>query len=150
MNISSPIFKIGEEIPSRYTCDGKNVSPTLLFSDIPPAAKTLALVVDDPDSFAGVWTHWLVWNIPPTTKEIREGSVPKDAREGLTSFNTVGYRGPCPRKGNHRYFFKLYALDIALSLPGGSSKDALIEAMRGHILADAEVYGRYERKKQDG
>lgn len=149
MDIKTNAFKNGKEIPARYTCDGVNINPPLTISDVPEDAKALALIVDDPDSFAGVWTHWLAWNIPPETKEIGEGSVPKGAIEGVTSFSTTGYGGPCPQKGNHRYFFKLYALDAVLDLQSGAAKEELIESMRGHILTEAEVYGHYERKKQD-
>lgn len=147
MIISTEAFKEGEEIPSEYTCDGKDVSPALSFSEIPLAAKSLALIVDDPDSPVGVWNHWTIWNIPPKVSGLKSGEVPPSSREGVTSFSSIGYGGPCPGKGRHRYFFKLYALDEELSLPEGSTKEKLIEDMRGHIIAETELFGTYERKK---
>lgn len=148
MKISSPVFDNGKSIPSRYTCDGENINPQLVFSDVPASAKSLALIVDDPDSPTGIWTHWLLWNIPQNTKEIGEGKIPRGAVQGETTFGAAHYGGPCPGKGNHRYFFKIYALDIILSLPATSEKDALIKAMKGHIIAEAEMYGWYESRSR--
>jgi|SRR3989344_3990039 len=147
MIISTKAFKDGEEIPAEYTCDGNDISPELVFSDIPRETKSLALIVDDPDSPVGVWNHWTIWDIPPNIAGLKKGEVPQNAREGVTSFGGVGYGGPCPGKGRHRYFFKLYALDSVLELPQKSSKEELIESMLGRIIAEAEVYGTYERKK---
>lgn len=147
MQITSPEFKNGAQIPKRYTCDSKNINPELLFSDIPAGAKSLVLIMDDPDSPTGVWNHWLVWNISPDIHEIQEGNVPSGALEGKTTFGEIGYGGPCPHKGRHRYFFKLYALDTVLGISAGVSKEVLINAMKAHILTEAELLGTYERKK---
>ena len=146
MNIKSPAFNNGKSIPSQYTCDGEDINPELVFSDVPTGAKSLALIMDDPDSPTGIWTHWLLWNIPPTTKEINEGKVPRGVVQGETTFGAAHYGGPCPGKGNHRYFFKLYALDTILDLSTGSEKDTLVEAMKGHIVSEAEMYGWYESR----
>lgn len=146
MKISSPAFEANQIIPSKYTCDGENISPPLQITDIPANAKSLVLITDDPDAPAGTWTHWTVWNILPETKEIGENSAPIGAVEGVTSFGSKGYGGPCPPSGTHRYFFKLYALDKILDLPP-SAKDSDIEkAMAGHILDKAEVVGLYKRQ----
>ena len=149
MKINSLAFNNGKSIPSQYTCDGEGVNPELVFSDVPTGAKSLALIMDDPDSPTGIWTHWLLWNISPNIKEISEGKVPRGAVQGETTFGASHYGGPCPGKGNHRYFFKLYALDTMLNIPAGTVKDKFIEIMKGHIIAEAEMYGWYERKKQD-
>ncbi len=147
MKISSPAFENTGEIPSKYTCDGDNVNPPLSFVDIPDGTKSLALTVDDPDAPVGLWVHWLVWNIDPQTNEILENSIPLGSTEGITSFGKAGYGGPCPPDREHRYFFKLYALDITLDLPGTEKKDRLENAIQGHILAQAELMGRYDRKR---
>lgn len=147
MTIKSSAFNNGKSIPSQYTCDGEDTNPQLMFSDVPESAKSLALIMDDPDSPTGIWTHWLLWNISPNTKEIFEGKVPRGALQGETTFGAAHYGGPCPGKGNHRYFFKLYALDTVLNVKAGTGKDALVDAMKGHILTETEMYGWYERKK---
>lgn len=146
MTIASTAFGHNERISSMYTCDGKNVSPPLLFTDVPNEAKTFALIADDPDAPVGTWVHWLLWNVRPTLTEIPENSVPPGAIEGTTSFKKTGYGGPCPPFGTHRYFFKLYALDVSLDLPPSSGKKELERAMDGHILAKAELIGLYSRK----
>lgn len=148
MEIHSPIFKSGDDIPPQYTCDGEDINPPLTFDAIPVDAKSLVLIMDDPDSPTGTWTHWLLWNISPTIKEVGEGSVPRDAVQGETTFSATRYGGPCPGKGNHRYFFKLYALDSMVNLPVGSGKDRLMDAMKGHILAETEMYGWYESRSR--
>lgn len=147
MKIISKAFSNGAHIPERYTCDGENINPALEILDVPSGAKSLALIVDDPDSPTGVWNHWLVWNISPDTREIREGSVPHGTLQGKTTFGEMGYGGPCPHKGMHRYFFKLYALDSVFDIPTGSLKEVLIGVMKGHVLAEAELLGTYQRKK---
>ncbi|MDO8572664.1 MAG: YbhB/YbcL family Raf kinase inhibitor-like protein [bacterium] len=147
MEIHSPIFKSGDDIPPQYTCDGEDINPPLTFDAIPVDAKSLVIIMDDPDSPTGTWTHWLLWNISPNTKEIGEGSVPRGAVQGGTTFGASGYGGPCPGHGKHRYFFKCYALDVVLDIPEGSKKEILMESMKGHILAEAEMYGCYQRKK---
>ncbi len=146
LTLSSPAFKHHEHIPSKYTCDGSDVSPHLLVGSVPAGTKSLALIVDDPDAPRGTWVHWVVWNISPDTKEIKEGSVPAGAHQGMNDFRQLHYGGPCPPSGTHRYFFKLYALDSVLS-PGANASKANVErAMQGHILAQAELVGMYQRK----
>jgi len=145
MKLESSAFEHNGSIPSKYTCDGNNVSPPLRISEIPSEAKSLVLIMDDPDAPVGVWDHWLVWNIPPETAEIAEGQEP----EGVIGKNTggkLGYQGPCPPDREHRYFFKLFALDTQLDLPPETAdKKDLEAAMEGHILGQTELMGRYNR-----
>jgi hypothetical protein len=145
MKIESPAFSNNQFIPSKYTCEGDNVNPPLRFSEIPQTAKSLVLIVDDPDAPSGTWVHWTVWNISPNTQEITENSVPEGAVEGLTDFGKPGYGGPCPPSGVHRYFFKLFALDTVLQLENSAKVSELKKAMEGHIIAEAELVGLYER-----
>jgi Raf kinase inhibitor-like YbhB/YbcL family protein len=145
LQIVSPAFKHNELIPKKYTCDGKDVNPPLLIENIPPGAKSLALIVDDPDAPVGTWVHWVVWNISPGTREIKEDSVPKGAEQGVNDFWKNDYGGPCPPSGTHRYFFKLYALDAVLNLGSKAKKSDLEGAMKGHILEKAELIGLYRR-----
>jgi Raf kinase inhibitor-like YbhB/YbcL family protein len=144
MNITSPAFKHNEMIPVKYTCDGADVNPPLLFEDVPANAKSLALIVDDPDAPRGTWVHWVVWNIAPDTREVPEKSVPKGALQGMNDFRKKDYGGPCPPSGTHRYFFKLYALDGVLTLGKNADKAALEAAMQGHIISQAEIIGLYK------
>jgi Raf kinase inhibitor-like YbhB/YbcL family protein len=146
IKLTSPAFKQREHIPSKYTCDGTDVNPPLMVENIPPKAKSLALIVDDADAPRGRWVHWIVWNIDPGTREIKEKSVPAGATQGMNDFGNRDYGGPCPPSGTHRYFFKLYALDTALTLGPNTTKAALEIAMKEHILAEAELIGLYERK----
>jgi Raf kinase inhibitor-like YbhB/YbcL family protein len=146
IKILSTEFTQNGFIPVKYTCDGLDVSPPLMIENVPPEAKSLALIVDDPDAPAGTWVHWVVWNIGPTTKEIKENSVPPGAQEGLTDFRKRGYGGPCPPGGTHRYFFKLYALDATLTLGPNTTKALLEQAIKRHIVAQSELMGRYKRK----
>ncbi len=154
MKLTSSAFSEGEKIPLQYTCDGKNMSPPLQMSNIPQGTQSLALIMDDPDIPEAakkqfniqVWDHWIVFNIPPTTREIFEGIQP----QGMIGKNTRGnltYTGPCPPDKEHRYFFKLYALNTMLSLSEGATKKELETAMQGHILAQAQLIGRYERQR---
>lgn len=145
--ISSPAFSSGGKIPQKYTCDGSNVNPPLQIKGVPETAKSLALIMDDPDAPGGVWVHWLVWNVDPKTTEFSEKSVPRDASQGTTDFGDAKYGGPCPPSGTHRYFFKVYALDTTLALSGTSKKAALENAMSGHILAEGSLMGTYSRNK---
>lgn len=147
MKITSPSFAHNQNIPPKYTCDGENINPPLQFSDIPVDAKSLVLISDDPDAPMGTWVHWTIWNIDPKITEIVENNVPAGAIEGTTSFGEIGYGGPCPPSGVHRYFFKLYALDTKLDLQTSSKKEDLEKAMRKHILASAEIIGMYTRSK---
>jgi len=144
MRITSPAFENGGEMPSIYTCDGDNKRPTLSFSDIPDTAKSLVIIMDDPDSPTGTWNHWTAWNINPTRTGIEQGEIGEWV-EGTTSFGSVGYGGPCPHMGKHRYFFKLYALDTTLELKPGASKEELVGEIDGHIIAESELMGTYER-----
>lgn len=146
MNISSPDFSEGGSIPSRFTCDGANVNPALRISDVPTKAKSLVLIVDDPDAPVGTWNHWLLWNLKSDLKEIPANSVPAGAVQGLNDFKKNNYGGPCPPSGTHRYFFRLFALDTALELPAHANRKALDQAMRGHVLGQAEYMGRYARE----
>ena len=149
MKLTSSAFNTGGIIPLKYTCDGDNISPPLTISDVPDGTKSLILIMDDPDAVqpAGkVWDHWIIWNIAPFTREIFEGQEPRGVHGKGTGGNT-SYKGPCPPDRVHRYFFKLYALNTGLSLAAGSSKAELEKAMKGRILARAELMGRYERKK---
>ena len=145
MRIESEAFGHGGQIPAQFTCDGENVSPSFSFAGVPKEARSLVLIMDDPDAPAGLWVHWLVWNISVVTKTIGEGGVPAKATEGMTSFGATSYGGPCPPDGEHRYFFKLYALDTELELPKETTKDRLEEAMTGHVLDKAELIGLYSR-----
>jgi len=154
LTLTSPAFAQGEAIPSKYTCQGDDSSPALQWPAPPSGTKSLALIVDDPDAPMGTWVHWVIYNIPPETSELAEGAskanaaefhLPKDALQGPTSFNRSDYGGPCPPSGTHRYFFRLYALDIALNRPG-LNKAALLDAMKGHVVAAGELMGTYKQK----
>ncbi|MBI5286637.1 MAG: YbhB/YbcL family Raf kinase inhibitor-like protein [Deltaproteobacteria bacterium] len=145
LKLSSPAFENNGYIPSKYTCDGRDISPPLVISNVPQNAKSLALIVDDPDAPMGTWVHWVVWNIDPKTERIEEGTVPKGALEGMNDFRKKDYGGPCPPSGAHRYFFKLYALDTILDLKGNVTKADLEKAMNGHILAQTQIIGLYKR-----
>ncbi|KKQ35416.1 MAG: PEBP family protein [Candidatus Nomurabacteria bacterium GW2011_GWB1_37_5] len=154
MKIESPAFKNNNSIPSIYTCDGAGTNPSLIFSDIPAEAKSLALIMDDPDipetakqSFGiEVWDHWVLFNIPPNTTEIKEGINPPGVL-GVNTRSNLAYGSPCPPDREHRYFFKLYALDAILDLKPGATKKELESAMQGHIIARAELVGRYNKIK---
>jgi Raf kinase inhibitor-like YbhB/YbcL family protein len=146
LKITSPAFVTNGNIPARYTCDGTDINPPLEISHVPVEAKSLALIVDDPDAPIGMWVHWVAWNIDPATREIAEDTVPHGATQGKNDWKRNGYGGPCPPSGVHRYFFKLYALDTRLNLGAGTTKSALEKAMHGHILASAELIGLYKRR----
>lgn len=146
MKVFSSAFRNGEMIPAKYTCQGENINPLLRWEEVPAEAKSLVLIADDPDAPAGTWVHWLVWNINPKTGEIKEGETPSGAVLGTTSFGSLGYGGPCPPSGVHRYFFKLYAVDEKLTLEKGAGIDKLEKAIEGHILDKAVLMGRYQRK----
>ena len=147
MTLTSGAFSHEGSMPAKYTCDGDGISPPLVFSDVPADAKSLALIMDDPDAMnpAGkVWDHWLVWNIDPSIRTILEGEEPV-GMHGVGTSNTHVYHPPCPPDGPHRYSFRLYALDTMLDLSAGSTKAELEQAMDGHILAQVELAGRYQR-----
>lgn len=146
LRITSPAFEDNGSIPAKYTCDGLDASPPLAVGNVPAGARSLALIVDDPDAPAGTWVHWVLWNIPPATAEIGENAVPPGAQQGKTDFGRNDYGGPCPPSGTHRYFFKLYALDATLSLGPATTKKALEKAMEGHVIARAQLIGLYKRR----
>ena len=145
VKITSSAFQDGANIPSKFTCDGADTSPPLQIADIPSEAKSLALIVDDPDAPSGLFTHWLVWNILRQTNAVGEGSTPKGV-QGTNDFGKSGYGGPCPPSGTHRYYFKIFALDRELDLPFGAKRGQLHAAMKGHVVAQGELMGRYSRK----
>jgi hypothetical protein len=144
MKLTSPAFENKGKIPSEYSCGGDDVNPELDISDVPADAKTLALVMDDPDAPAGTWVHWVIWNMPVVSK-IGKNSLPDRAVQGKNSWGRNDYGGPCPPSGTHRYFFKLYALDTELDLDENADKKDLENAMKGHILAQAQLMGKYSR-----
>jgi len=146
MTIASSAFQQSGNIPSKFTCDGSNASPPLQISGVPSEAKSLVLIADDPDAPNGLFTHWLVWNIPSRTNSIAEGSAPKGVH-GTNDFGKSGYGGPCPPSGTHRYYFRVFALDRELALPSGAKRSQLEAAMKGHVIAKGELVGRYAKKK---
>ncbi len=155
--LTSPAFSAGDEIPVRYTCEGEDVSPPLVWSDPPPGTRSFALVVDDPDAPDPkaprlVWVHWVVYDIPAEVRSLPEGAsrraMPEGAKEGLNDWKKPGYGGPCPPIGRHRYVYKLYALDTMLPDLGAVTKDRLLQAMEGHVLARADLVGTYKKRKR--
>ena len=146
LQLTSRAFPDNGMIPSEYTCDGANGNPPLTIGNVPAKSGSLALIVDDPDAPRGTWVHWVVWNIGPDTTEIPASSVPEGSAPGNGRFGKQGYGGPCPPSGTHRYFFKLYALDISPTLKAGATKAQLEETMKGHVLEKAELLGLYRRK----
>ena len=145
IKITSSAFAEGGMIPKNYTCDGADVNPPLAIEGAPDTAKDLVLIVDDPDAPRGTWNHWLVWNIDPKTKEIKENSVPSNAVQGTTDFGTAKYGGPCPPSGTHRYYFKIFVLDKTLDLRSAAKRADLDKAMQGHVMAEGSLMGRYSR-----
>jgi Raf kinase inhibitor-like YbhB/YbcL family protein len=143
LSIKSPAFESNKRIPAKYTCDGANVNPPLTIEGVPKEAKSLVLIVDDPDAPMGTWNHWVVWNIPPTTRKIEENTVP--GTEGISTYKKHSYRGPCPPYGTHRYFFRVYALDTKLGLNANSTKEDVEKAMESRVLAKGELLGLYRR-----
>lgn len=147
LTLTSTAFAAGEPIPAKYTCDGVNVSPPLSWGAPPAGTQSFTLILDDPDAPAGVWDHWLLFNIPADLRNLPErAGAPAGSVDGKNSWGRTGYGGPCPPRGTHRYFFKLYALDTKLDLPAGAAKSQLLRAMEGHILAQAELMTVYSRK----
>ncbi len=151
LKLTTTAFQPGGIIPKKFTCDGADVSPALAWSDLPAGTQSVALIMDDPDAPVGTWVHWVLYDLPPSAHELPEG-VPKQeelangARQGRNDFRKIGYGGPCPPRGPaHRYFFKLYVLDAKTKLKAGGTKADLERAMQGHILAQAELVGRYQR-----
>jgi hypothetical protein len=147
VEIKSPAFKDGDNIPPRYTCDGENINPPLEIIDIPQKAKTWALIVDDPDAPNMTWVHWLIWNIPVTNTSIQEGKPPENGIYGTNDFDKLQYGGPCPPSGTHRYFFKVYALDRRIDLEKGSVKEELLKEIEEHVIDSAQLVGMYTKKR---
>jgi Raf kinase inhibitor-like YbhB/YbcL family protein len=151
LTVSNSAFKEGDRIPAKYTCQGQDVSPPLAWGEPPAGTQSVALIVDDPDAPGGVFTHWVLFNIPPDSRELPEAvpiqaELARGALQGKTDFGRIGYGGPCPPPGRpHRYQFTLYALDQPLGLEGGASKKQLLSAMEGHILAQGQLTGTYQR-----
>ena len=149
MNVESSAFKDGHSIPAKYTCAGADVSPALKWSEAPAEAKSLTLICDDPDAPGGNWVHWVMYDLPPTTRELAEHVttaevLPNGAKQGMNDFRRIGYGGPCPPPGKpHRYMFRLYALDALLSLPPRASRSEVMRAMEGHVLARGQLMGTY-------
>ena len=150
IKMESTAFNEGGMIPKRYTCDGTDISPPLSWTSVPNGTKSLALICDDPDAPMGTWVHWVLFNIPSDMKELPEGvplqkKLENGAIQGINDFHKIGYGGPCPPGGTHRYYFKLYALDTEMNLEAGITKAELLKAMEGHILAEGQLMGRYTR-----
>ncbi len=150
MKMTSSAFQEGGMIPSRYTCDGEDISPALAWTDPPDETQSLALICDDPDAPMGIWVHWVVYNIPRDARGLVESfskdkTRPDGTMQGMTDFRRIGYGGPCPPGGTHRYFFKLYALNTGVKLKPGATKQELLKAVEGHMLAEAVLMGRYQR-----
>jgi len=150
MKVTSTAFKEEGTIPKSYTCDGPNISPPISWDSVPEGTKGLALISDDPDAPMGTWVHWVIFNIPPDNRELPENVpsqkvLPGGAKQGINDFRTIGYSGPCPPGGTHRYYFKLYALDTQIELEAGATKEELLKAMEGHILAEGQLMGKYSR-----
>ncbi len=149
--LTSAAFKPGQAIPKRYTADGMDVSPPLQWTGVPDGCKSLAVIADDPDAPVGTWVHWVLYNLPPSAQEVpagvaQESSLVGGIKQGKNDFGRIGYGGPSPPPGKpHRYFFKLYALDTLLDLAPGATKNQLLQAMEGHILAQAQLMGTYKR-----
>ena len=152
MRITSTAFAENGGIPTVHTCEGRDIAPPLQFGGVPAGAKSLALIVDDPDAPDPAapkmtWVHWVVYDIPPSAAGLPEGgALPSGARDGLNDWKRIGYGGPCPPVGRHRYFFKLYALDTTLSFAHPPTKQQLEQAMKGHVLAHEELVGTYARR----
>ncbi|MBW1972013.1 MAG: YbhB/YbcL family Raf kinase inhibitor-like protein [Deltaproteobacteria bacterium] len=150
IEIKSDAFEDGGMIPKKYTCDGEDISPPLRWSSFIEGTKTFAIICDDPDAPMGTWVHWVIFNIPATVNELPENIPPKEvlemkAKQGTNDFRKIGYGGPCPPGGTHRYYFKIYALDTKINLDPGITKSQLLKAIKDHILAEGQLMGRYSR-----
>ncbi len=151
IKITSSAFEDGGLIPAKYTCDGADVSPPLQWDAVPEGTKSIALICDDPDAPMGTWVHWVLFNLPSDAKELAENipteeTLPNGAKQGVNDFGRVGYGGPCPPGGTHRYFFKIYALDTEVGLEAGADKRRLLKTMEGHILGQGQLIGKYKRR----
>jgi Raf kinase inhibitor-like YbhB/YbcL family protein len=151
LDVKSTAFQSGGMIPSQYTCDGSNISPQLSWGKVPDGTKSITIISDDPDAPMGTWIHWVLFNLPPDTRKLEEGvqsykTHSNGSIHGVNDFGKLGYGGPCPPSGTHRYFFKVYALDQVLLLQPGATNRDVLNAMRGHILAQGELMGKYRRQ----
>ncbi|MFQ5788515.1 MAG: YbhB/YbcL family Raf kinase inhibitor-like protein [Thermodesulfobacteriota bacterium] len=150
IKINSPEFEEGGMIPKEYTCDGHDISPPLEWGSVPDGTKSLAIICDDPDAPGRTWVHWVLFNLPADMRALNQNisplrDLPNGAKQGTNDFRRIGYGGPCPPSGTHRYFFKLYALDNVLDLDAGATKSQVVGAMKGHILGEGQLIGRYKR-----
>jgi Raf kinase inhibitor-like YbhB/YbcL family protein len=150
ITLTSPAFSEGAAIPEKYSCDGEDISPALEWSNPPDGTQSFALIMDDPDAPLGDWVHWVLYNIPANVRSLPENissdaALPDGSQHGTNGWKDYGYGGPCPPRGTHRYFFKLYALDSLLDAEPGLSKQKLLDAMQGHILAEGQLMGTYTR-----
>jgi hypothetical protein len=151
MELKSTAFDAGAMIPKQYTGDGQNISPPLDWEVVPNGTQSFALFCDDPDAPGGTWVHWVIFNLPANMRELPENipsqkSLANGAKQGTNDFHAIGYGGPCPPSGEHRYFFKLYALNTKLNLDAGVKKANLLKAIEGHILAESKLLGKYRRR----
>jgi Raf kinase inhibitor-like YbhB/YbcL family protein len=150
MEITSQAFGQGEMIPPRYTCNGENVSPPIAWKGVPDGTRSITVICEDPDAPMGIWVHWVYYDIPPQASPLPE-NIPAEERpaaggtQGITDFLTIGYGGPCPPSGTHRYFFRVFAVDTELNLPPGSTKEEVLSSMEGHLLGMGELMGRFSR-----
>ena len=153
MKLTSPVFAEGHPVPAKFTCDGANISPPLQWSGVPPNTESFALICDDPDAPQGTWVHWVLYNLPASLRELPGNAdsgveLPNGAKQGVTDFKRPGYGGPCPPPGGvHHYYFKLYSLDTGLTLKLRATKKDLVDAMKGHVLAEASLMGLYQRRR---
>ena len=151
IQITSSAFSDSGMIPPQHTCDGQDVSPPLQWESVPGGTRSIALICDDPDAPMGTFVHWVLYNLPADVRELPEGvpvqeTLPNGARQGTNDFGTIGYGGPCPPGGTHRYFFKIYALNAPVELSAGATKAELLDAMGGRILAQGQLMGKYKRQ----
>lgn len=153
LQVSTNAFQPGTEIPQKFTCSGEDLSPEISWTDLPEGTQSVAVIVDDPDAPVGTWTHWMVYDLPPSIQKLaqerpRTASLDDGGLQGKNDFGNLGYNGPCPPPGKpHRYFFKVYALDQKLEIPAGATRKALDEALKGHVLAEGEVMGTFARSR---
>ena len=150
LDVTSSAFEGGGAIPARYTCDGLDISPPLSWSPVPNGTRSLALIAEDPDAPRGAFAHWVIYNLPPDTRRLPEDvpnrqTLPGGALQGMNGAGSIGYTGPCPPGGTHRYFFKVYALDTELDLGAGATREEVVSAMEGHVLAEGRLLGTYQR-----
>ncbi len=149
LELFSPAFKQGQNVPKQYTCDGKDISPPLFWKDAPANTKSFVLIMDDPDAPAGTWDHWILYNIPASTTLLAENNqnMPEGTLTGKNSWNRLTYNGPCPPDREHRYFFKLYAIDTTLPINNGMTKKEVESAINGHVVASSELMAKYQRSR---